>query len=273
MLDDVSDRSREPAAPPDLSAAGGRAASLEALRRHLLSAPPPFLEGALDNPALSDSEILLLLRNRRATPALLLSIWRDPRWARSHEVKKFLVLHPRLPLATARSLLPHLFWKQLAEVAGSPRVNPVVGRQAERLLLARIEELSLGEKATLARTASRGVIGALLESVEDRVLRGLLGNPMLREMEAERIASNIEAPGEFLSHLAAHHKWGSMRSVQLALLGNPRTPVPAALRLLRKLAPRDLQRLARDDKVPRIVSVGADRRLRAGPRRSNVNLR
>ncbi len=273
MVEEMSERSRKPAARPNLSAAAGRAATLEMLRKHLSSAPPRFLEGALENPELAEGEMLLLLRNRRASPKLLLSIWRNPRWTRNHEVKKLLVMHPRIPLATARSLLPHLFWKQLAEVAGSPQINPVVMRQAERLLQTKLEELSLGERASLARTASRGVIGALLESPEERVLRSLLENGKLREAEAVTIASNGEAPGTLLSHLAAHHRWGGVRAVRLAVLSNPATPVAAALRLLGKLAERDLQRLASDDKVPRIVSVGADRRLRAGSRRSNVDLR
>jgi hypothetical protein len=273
MADDVSERSRKPAARPDLSATGGRAATLQMLRKHLSTAPPRFLEGALDNPELADGEMLLLLRNRRVSPELLLSIRRNPRWTRNHEVKKLLVMHPRLPLASARSLLPHLFWKQLAEVAGSPRVNPVVVRQAERLLQTKMEELSLGERVTLARTASPGVIGALLESSEDRVLRGLLENGKLRETGAATIAANADAPGKLLSHMASHHRWGGVRAVKLALLANPSTPVAAALRLLGKLSTRDLQRLASDDKVPRIVSVGADRRLRAGSRRANVDLR
>jgi hypothetical protein len=273
MADDVSERPREQAAKPDLSAAGGRAATLEMLRKHLSTAPPPYLEGALDNPALADGEMVLLLRNRRASPDVLLLIWRDPRWSRSHEVKKLLAMHPRLPLATARSLLPHLFWKQLAEVAGSPRVNPVVGKQAERLLQRKIEELSTGEITTLARTASRGVIAALLDSTDDSVLRALLENGKLRESEAEVIASSSEASPLLLSHLSAHHRWGAVRAVQLALLANPGMPVAAALRLIEKLAKRDLQRLASDDKVPRIVSVAADRRLRAASRRSDVDLR
>jgi hypothetical protein len=273
MAEDVSEGSREQAERPDLSVAGGRAATPAMLRKHLPSAPPRFLEGALENPALADGEMMMMLRNRRAAPELLLSIWRDPRWARNIEVRKLLVMHPRLPLATARGILPHLSWKQLAEVAGSPRVSPVVARQAERLLRTKLEELSLGERVTLARTATRGVIGALVDSEEYRVLHALLENGKLREAEAVTIASNAEASRRLLSHMAAHHRWASVRAVRFALLANPATPVAAALRLLEKLAKRDLQRLASDDKVPRIVSVGAERRLQAGSRRANVNLR
>jgi hypothetical protein len=257
----VSEKPEKSAPAADLSLAGGRAAPLELLRRHLSSAPLPFLEGALDNPALTSREMVLLLRNRQATPKLLLAIGRNREWTRSQEVKKLLVLHPRVPLATARNLLPHLYWKQLVEVAKSLQVNPVVRRRAEDSLKIKIEEMNLGEKVALARQATPRLISALSASREDRLLRALLGNGKMREIAAAGIAADDELPGELLAFIANHHRWGALRSIRLALLANPRTPIPDALQLLGRLAQRDLQRLARDDNVPRIISMGADRKL------------
>jgi hypothetical protein len=261
MFTAVTGKSNGAPSSADLSEAGGRGAPVEALRKLLLSAPSSFLEGAADNPAMTESEMILLLRNRQATPKVLLSIGRDRRWTRSQEVKKLLLLHPRLPLVAARNLLPHLFWRQLSEVARSPHVNPVIKRRAELSLKAKIDELSLGEKVALAREATTFVIGFLIEQSEAPVLRAMLGNGRLRELDAASIAADDSLPGDLLAFLAGHHRWGALRSVRLALLGNPRTPVAAALRLLGRLALRDLRRLAKDDNVPKIVSVGAERRL------------
>ena len=257
----MADDADSGAKTPDLSLAAGRDAPVELLRRHLFTAPPPFLEGALDNPALTESEMVLLLRNMQATPKLLLAIGRDQRWTQSQEVKKLLVLHPRVPLITARNILPHLFWKQLAEVAKSPHVNPVVRRRAEDSLKAKTEELISGEKAALARQATPRLIEALAKSGKSRVLRGLLENGRTREKDAAGIAADDSLPGELLAFIANHHRWGALRSIRLALLANPRTPVPAALQLLGRLAVRDLRRLASDDNVPKIVNMGAERRL------------
>lgn len=256
-----------------LDAAGGRAAAVGQLREHLASAPPAFLEGALDNPGLGQTELLFLLRNRQATPQILLDIGRDSRWTRSHEVKKQLVRHPRVPLVVARALLPHLFWRELAEVSADARVHPVVRRQAEQLIRIRLEELSLGERISLARQASRGLIGPLIDTREGPVLRGLLGNSRLVETEAVRMAACPCDSPDLFRHLAGHPKWSLRRSVRLALLRNPRTPVAVALRLIGKLPPRDLRELLKDVKVPRIVRVGADRRLsrEAAGRRTGRN--
>jgi hypothetical protein len=45
------------------------------------------------------------------------------------------------------------------------------------------------------------------------------------------------------------------------LLRNPRTPVHAAMRLLKSMPRRDLKKLGRDDKIPKIVRMGAERRM------------
>jgi hypothetical protein len=234
---------------------------VEQLRRKLPGAPPPYLEGALTNPNLGDDEMLLLLRNRQAPQDLLSRIGRDRRWTASHEVKRELVRHPRTPLVLARSLLPHLFWKELAETSSDLRVHPVVRRQAEALLAIRIQELSLGERIALSRKASRGLIGSLIATGEDRVLRGLLGNPRLVEADAVRIAASPCGAQGFFHFLAGHPAWGRRRSVRLALVRNPRTPVQVSLRLVGRMPVRDLRQLVKDVKVPRIVRVGAGRRL------------
>jgi len=241
--------------------ADGRSASRSELRRHLLTAPEAYLDGAIENPSLGDEEMPLLLRNRRAAPALLTRIGRDRRWTRNSEVRRLLVQHPQVPMAVARSLLSHLFWKDLLEVSVNLQVSPVIRRQTERMLQVRVEELSLGEKIALARRAPRRVILSLFHSDDPKVLRSVLGNLTLIEQDAVNIAGASKTSGDVLAYLALHPKWGVRRAVRQALIRNPRTPVPVALRLIGGLPRRDLQDLIRDAAVPKIVRVGAERRL------------
>lgn len=246
----------------------GRTAPVEELRRHLGSAPPPYLEGALLNPALSQDELLMLIRNRSAGPALLGRVGQAQRWVRYYEVKRTLVRTPRTPLPVAQRLVAHLYWRDLVEVIEDPRVHPVVRRRAEQTLRERVEELSLGERVSLARRASLGLIPDLRESSESRVLRALLGNAKLREESAVAIASRAEVPGEVLTWIAQHPRWGAQFAVRAALVRNARTPIPVALKLVTQLPRRELERLANDDEAPKIVRVGAARRLQPGDRRS-----
>ncbi len=254
---------------PLLDAAFGRRADRAQLRLWLPTAPAPFLEGAADNPAAGEPEMILLLRNRNASVTLLRKVAKDPRWARSHEISKSLARHPRTPSGLARKLLAQLYWRDLAEIATDVRLPPGLRRQAEGALAARIEELTLGERAALARCASRGMLPSFRSATEGSVLRALLQNRSLTERDVVGIASREEAPGEVLAWLAANPAWGGRRAVRLAIAGNPRTPVSAALRLLLGLPRRDLRKLAGDHRVPRIVRFGAERRLAEAPARGS----
>jgi len=61
------------------------------------TAPLPFLEGALVNPALLAKHVLLLLRNPSITPDLIARLARSPVWMKPYDVKAALVSHPKAP--------------------------------------------------------------------------------------------------------------------------------------------------------------------------------
>jgi len=244
----------------------GRTAARETLRVRLASAPAEFLRGALANPSLGDEELVLLLRNRAAEPETLRRIGGDRRRTVNHVVRRLLCVHPSTPLVVARNLLPFLSWSDLAEVTRTPSSHAVLRQQAEKLLRARLGELNSGERVALARRATRGLIADLLASDDDRVLRGLLHNGRLIERDAVRIAERSTTGAALLEHLVTASTWGTRRAVRLAVLENPRTPIAVALGLLRRLDPRDLRRVATSSRVPRVVRVGAGRRLEADDR-------
>lgn len=233
----------------------------DALRLTLADAPRDYLEGALENPGVGPDEVILLLRNRATTTDMLRRVGRNPAWMRPREVKLALVANPRSPQILARRFLPHLFWRDLAEVASTLRVSPVVRRAAEKLLKVRLSELSSGEKISLARRASRGVVEALREESDALVLQALGGNPRLTEADVARILARADVPAAFLSWLADQSPWGPRRGVRLALVRHPRTPPSAALRLLQTLSRRDAEDLLRDVQTPRLVRIAAERRL------------
>lgn len=239
----------------------GRRAPPAELRRRVGSASAAWVEGAADNPRLGRVELLLLLRNRQAAPETLARLAARHDSLRTGGVRAALVVHPRAPLSVTRGLVGHLFWRELCEVAASPSIHPLLRRRAELLLRARLGELEPGERVTLARRASRALVGALVEDDAIAVLEALLGNPRLIEADAVRLASRESTPPALLGRLGAHPVWSARRSVRLGLARNPRTPIPAALGLLRGLPRRDLRALAKDDKVRRIIRIGAERTL------------
>ena len=246
---------------------GPNAANPQPDRPNLAAVPPESLDEALGRPDLQEQELLQLLRNRRATTSQLQRIGARPSWLRSHAVKRGLVQHPRCPLPLGRRLLPHLYWQELAMACEDLRLHPVLRRQAEELLKVRAPELTLGERITLARRATPPVIAVLAEGSDPPVLQSLMGNPRLLEPEAVLIARRERTPVESLGRLARHPRWGACRAVRMALTQNPRTPAQVALELLRRLSPNDLRQVAKDDKVPKLIRIGADRVLAEGSAR------
>jgi hypothetical protein len=138
-----------------------------------------------------------------------------------------------------------------------------VRRGAEKVLRTRLPELSSGERTALARRPSGGIVEMLRDDVEPAVLRALAGNPRATESDIARILARRDVPPEFLDWLSARSSWGQRREVLLALVRHPRTPRAAALRLTQRLSPGDLDRLLRDDSVPRLIRVALERRALA----------
>ena len=88
-----------------------------------------------------------------------------------------------------------------------------------------------------------------------------------RESETGRrrcIARAEGVPSEVLARLAEHPAWGCRQAVRRALLKNPRTPVHASMRLLKSLPRQELQKVRRDQEVPKVVRVAAERSLDGG---------
>src|SRR2546428_273894 len=168
-----------------------------------------------------------------------------------------------------------LYWshrkRRLASHRGRRNVNqakagPVdagrpLRRRAEQLLSERCAEMTEGEMVALAHIVGRFLIKALSQSERPRVVSALLGNAHLVEEDVVAIARSSATPPEILRAVARSDRWSSSRAVRLALTRNPATPVPESLRCLGGLLAGDLEALARDARVPKIVRIGAERRL------------
>ncbi len=219
------------------------------------------MEGALDNPELGTEELLVLLRNRGGTAELVSRIGRNRSWMRARSIQFAVVIHPKAPQILARRYLPHLAWRELADVSGNLALSPVLRREAEKLLKTRAPELSLGEKISLARRGSRGIVEFLLHETDAMVLRALAGNARATESDVAGVLARRDVPAGFLGWLADQSSWSQRRTVRLALIRHPQTPPSSSLKLIRGLSRRDVSDLHDDVMAPRLVRVAAERLL------------
>jgi hypothetical protein len=89
----------------------------------LLRDPHPAVVAILlDNPHLTEADIVRIAAARPAVPASLATVAAHPRWSVRHPVKRALVLNPSTPLADAIRIATTLRFQELRELAADPSV-------------------------------------------------------------------------------------------------------------------------------------------------------
>lgn len=131
----------------------------------------------------------------------------------------------------------------------------------EKLLYDQIKAMSSPEKMQLALHGDRTARFLLLKDVSKGVQTFLLQNPRITIDEIRYIAGYRQANPDVLVTIAGHRDWGQNQGVLAALVRNPKTPTMTAVKLLDKVAPTELRRLAKSAEVPRAVQAAARKRV------------
>ena len=90
----------------------------------------------MQNPRLSDAEVIAIARNRSSDDELLRVIIERREWMRNYQVRLALATNPKTPLPVALKLIPTLGERDLRFIAKSRNVSQAVVANARRLLLA-----------------------------------------------------------------------------------------------------------------------------------------
>lgn len=199
---------------------------------------------------LTPSAIRHALRNPYCTAEVVERIAAERRLLSAYEVRRDLARHPRTPEVLAHRFVPGLYWRDLMEIGLDTRLPPTVRRAAEQQVIARLPQMSLGEKMSLARRASLGVLGHLRHDPSPRVVDALLDNPRLTEGVLAPLAANPSTRPAVLELIASDRRWGVRYPVRLALVRNPSTPLDTAWRILGTLRKTDLKPVAADPRLP-----------------------
>jgi hypothetical protein len=207
-----------------------------------------------------EDHVLLVALLRRAVPLPFLELVAStPPWSDDHRLLAAVVLSPRATRPLGLRLLGSLQWRDLADVAASPRVAVAVKIRAEAMLKDQLLELRLGEKITLAKMATPPVLMLLLADPDAKVVEAGLINARLRE-EDLLILVRAEIPSRpLLEGIVASSRWGDRYAIRLAIALQPRAPVALALGQLSALTTKDLARVAEAPDLTPIVQLAAAR--------------
>jgi hypothetical protein len=201
---------------------------------------------------------------RRAVPlAFLEAVAGTPPWSERPRLLARVVLNPRASRALGLRLVGALQWRDLAEIALAPRCSAAVRFRAETLLRDGLADMRLGDRVTLARVATPALLPALLADRDARVIDAALHNARLREEDLVAALHRGDVARALAERVVASHRWGAAYAVRLALVLQPRTPLPLALQQISSLVPRDLRRVAQQADLPPLVRLAAEAVLEA----------
>jgi len=125
-----------------------------------------------------------------------------------------------------------------------------------------IRTLPVGARLRLSRGAPRGLRGVLIRDNHPLVAVSTLENNVWSDQEIEQLARSRSIAEDVLHGIIKRREWMRKYPIVLALIGNPRTPIPAALKLMPQLGARDLRVLSRDRNVSDAVRTQAGRLYR-----------
>lgn len=121
--------------------------------------------------------------------------------------------------------------------------------------------MSVGEKVQQALHGNRDVRQLLIRDRAGPVQSSLVRNPRITLDEIQALARAPQLAAETAETLAQHPTYGLSPQIALALVRNPRTPLPIAQQLIARLNPADLRAVAKGQGVRTQVAAAARNRL------------
>ena len=230
-----------------------RAAAPEAIPELLASANEAVLRSLIDNPALDETHMCLLLERKELSGTFLAEISKRKQWRASYRVRLGLAAHPHTPRLVAMRLLRDLHLMDLVRISLLPTSSMELRRLADERILARLPQLPLGQKLTLARRGSTRIAGGLIASGPEQVAKIALHNPFLTEAQLLKVLAKEALPPRIVAAVSKHDKWSKLVNVRVALLRHPNAPLECVPELAAGLPRRDMEDLLAVSQLPEAV--------------------
>jgi len=125
----------------------------------------------------------------------------------------------------------------------------------------KISDLSPAGKIRLATLGNAFARAVLIRDTNRQVAMAAIRSPGVTDMEAMRYASNRGLDDDIIRYIANQRSWVRLNGIKVALVNNPKCPLPVAMRFLPHLNVRDLKALARSKGIPSALCTAAKQML------------
>jgi hypothetical protein len=137
--------------------------------------------------------------------------------------------------------------------------EPTAGKSAS--VWDRIRAMPDPEKIILAGKADRSERSVLIQDNDPQLLYYLLKNPRITTEEVLRIARMTSISAAVADQIAKTTQWSANQEIRSAIVNNPRTPTPLALKLLPTLPEPEIRQIAKSTGVSQALKQAALRIL------------
>ena len=148
-----------------------------------------------------------------------------------------------------------------------PAVGPdltterAIGEEERSTIASKVAALSVPAKVELAVKGNREVRRILSRDASSMVARAVIASPKLTEDDVLSYASSSLTHEDVLRFIADSRQWTANRQVVSALVQNPRTPPPCAVRFLKSFQTSELKILSQNRSLSAAVRQEAKRLL------------
>jgi hypothetical protein len=133
--------------------------------------------------------------------------------------------------------------------------------EKEQDVFGRILKMGVPEKLRLAGLGNQTVRKILIHDANKIISLAVLKNPRVTENEVLSYAHQKNLHEEVLVSIAKNKNWVKKYPIRLALVCNPKIPLPVAVKFIDYLHDRDLQMLSRNKNISSVVCGAAARLL------------
>jgi len=152
----------------------------------------------------------------------------------------------------------------VAALLAEPESEAEESEPEKTTLWERLRGMTPPQKILLAPKADRVTRAQLLQESDSQVLFALLKNPRLSVDEVVRVAKSSYLSFQAAELIMKTSAWAANLDVRLALVHNPKLPVPFALRLLPTLPDVEVRAIARGAAISMPLKQAALKRLQGG---------
>ena len=121
----------------------------------------------------------------------------------------------------------------------------------------RIQQMSVTEMVQLASLGTKEARNLLIRNPNRSIVQAVLNSPKITDDEIISFAGNKNLSKEVPLIISNKKEYTKNYMVKAALVNNPKTPLPTAIKFLRHLIPKDLRNVSKSKNVPTVLAKTA----------------